>query len=87
MVSDAWTAGNRDKYCIVTMQLPHGDRRQLQQTLFVARCLCVRGIAMCVTGEINGTLTATACRAITRNSTCKTIEYRSDRRLCEDLSS
>ena len=35
---------------------------------------------------INGTLTAKACRAITRNSKRKTIEYRGDLQLCEDLS-
>ena len=36
---------------------------------------------------INGTMIAKACRAITRNSTRKTFEYRGDRRLYVDLSS
>ena len=55
MVSDAWTACAiaTEMNIVLSLQFPHGNRCQYSRLFFVARCLCVRGIAMCVTGELH----------------------------------
>ena len=53
MVSDAWTA------CAIATEMNSNCNFGMatvvnySRLFFVARCLCVRGIAMCVTGELH----------------------------------